>query len=119
MSFGKREHPRVAGSTTASLEILDEAGEPVPDREELVCPITDISEGGVGCTSDESVPEGSRLNITMPLGDSFIVLEGEVRRATEPDEHGDIHLGIVFSYVPESAIEALRRTVEHRRTIGM
>jgi c-di-GMP-binding flagellar brake protein YcgR len=79
------------------------------EREEGL--ITDISAGGAKIFSDKSLQVGYLLNITLPLGDDFVVAFGDVRTKMELS-HGSKYsyqYGIRFAMIPESDQEKIIR----------
>jgi c-di-GMP-binding flagellar brake protein YcgR len=109
---------RVPGDTTVMVETLDDQGCRVEGVEELVCMLTDLSEGGVGFVAEEPPAVGTRVNISIVLVDGYIIAEGEVRRVDSPSEDGASNVGVQFTYVTPDSAERLKRTVEYRRSTG-
>lgn len=71
----------------------------------------DISEGGLFVATYQTLPVGSRLNLTFQLPDgSPITAHGEVRWLRQGDG-GETRpgMGIAFTAVPSASMEAIRR----------
>jgi len=79
------------------------------EREEGI--ISDLSAGGAKIFTNKNLHTGYLLNISIPLGDDFVVAFGDIRTRTELPRQSkySYQYGIRFSMMPESDQELIIR----------
>jgi len=77
------------------------------EREQGV--ITDLSAGGTKIYTNKSLPMGTLLNISIPLGDELIVALGSIRSKVDMPEKSKFtyQYGVRFAMMPESDQEQI------------
>ena len=119
MAFGQRSHTRVPGDAVVSVERLGPDGTPLPDVEEDLCMLMNISEGGVAFRTTSMPSLGGKVNISIGLGNGYIVAEAEIKFVGVADEEGTCEVGAEFTYLSEESLKMVARLVELRRNSGM
>jgi c-di-GMP-binding flagellar brake protein YcgR len=94
-------------SIPTTFKIIYTDGQQAEDEEGLV---TDLSAGGTKIFANKSIPEGSLLNISLPLGeDTNIVAFGDIRlKLSTPDNAKYAYqYGVRFTMMPEADQELI------------